>query len=176
MLLFSGRLYRGEESRFSLERLCAAEDYLSGSGAANHRRWRRAKKTGTVSNATQPPRCAFLGRACRAYGHRGVLFSGGFDGIPGLVGLAIVHGFAFGLALHTTNSPGHGPELDYLSGKNGVISRHDISHYAEAIASLLFSPQRLEAMKQAAMAQGDELQLHHSVHRFVDGITTFSQG
>ena len=31
-------------------------------------------------------------------------------------------------------------------------------------------------MKQAATAQADELQLHHSVHRFVDGITTFSQG
>jgi glycosyltransferase involved in cell wall biosynthesis len=94
--------------------------------------------------------------------------------LPSLVGLAIVHGFAFGLPLHTTDSPGHGPELDYLSSKNGVMSRHDVSQYAEAIASLLLSPHKLEAMKQAAMAQGDELHLSHSARRFVSGIRSFA--
>jgi L-malate glycosyltransferase len=94
--------------------------------------------------------------------------------LPSLVGLAIVHGFAFGLPLHTTDSPGHGPELDYLSSKNGVMSRHDVAQYAEAIASLLFSPHKLEAMKQAAMAQGDELHLSHSARRFVSGIRSFA--
>ncbi|MEK6639965.1 MAG: glycosyltransferase [Nitrospirota bacterium] len=95
--------------------------------------------------------------------------------LPSLVGLAIVHGFAFGLPLQTTDSPGHGPELDYLSDKNGVMTRHDIFQYAEAIASLLSFPDRLEAMKHAAMAQGDELQLPHSVRRFMGGITAFSR-
>jgi glycosyltransferase involved in cell wall biosynthesis len=96
--------------------------------------------------------------------------------LPSLVGLAIVHGFAFGLPLQTTDSPGHGPEIDYLSDKNGVMTRHDVSQYAEAIASLLSFPHKLEAMKHAAMAQGDELQLPHSVRRFVDGVTAFSKG
>lgn len=95
--------------------------------------------------------------------------------IPGLVGLAIVHGFAYGLPLITTKHGFHSPEIEYLSDKNGVITRHDIFHYAEAMASLLSSPQRLETMKQAATDQADELQLPHSVHRFVDGVTTFSQ-
>ena len=56
--------------------------------------------------------------------------------IPGLVGLAIVHGFAYGLPLITTKHGFHSPEIEYLSDKNGVITRHDISHYAEAMASL----------------------------------------
>ncbi|HKQ33726.1 MAG TPA: glycosyltransferase [Nitrospiraceae bacterium] len=94
--------------------------------------------------------------------------------LPSLVGLAIVHGFAFGLPLHTTDSPGHGPELDYLSGKNGIMTKHDVVQYAETIASLFFSPHKLDAMKQAAMAQGDELQLPHSARRFVSGIRSFA--
>ena len=95
--------------------------------------------------------------------------------IPALVGLAIVHGFAFGLPLYTTDSPGHGPELAYLSDKNGVMTRHDVSQYAEAIASLLSFPHRLNLMKQAAMAQGDELCLAHSVRRFVKALVECSR-
>jgi L-malate glycosyltransferase len=94
--------------------------------------------------------------------------------LPSLVGLAIVHGFAFGLPLHTTDSPGHGPELAYLSDKNGVMTRHDVYQYAKAIASILSFPHRLETMKRAAMAQGDDLQLPYSVRRFVDGIGSFA--
>ena len=56
--------------------------------------------------------------------------------IPGLVGLAIVHGFAYGLPLITTKHGFHSPEIEYMSDKNGVITRHDIFHYAEAMASL----------------------------------------
>ncbi len=95
--------------------------------------------------------------------------------IPGLVGLAIVHGFAYGLPLITTKHDFHSPEIEYLSDENGVITSHDIFHYAEAMASIFSSPQQLETMKQAATTQADELQLPHSVHRFVDGITMFSQ-
>jgi glycosyltransferase involved in cell wall biosynthesis len=95
--------------------------------------------------------------------------------IPGLVGLALVHGFAFGLPLITTDFPGHSPELEYLSENNGAMTRIDISQYAEAIGALLSSPQRLEAMKHSAMAQGDDLYLPCSVRRFTDGITGLSQ-
>ena len=95
--------------------------------------------------------------------------------IPGAVGLAIVHGFAFGLPLITTESPGHGPELDYLSSDNGAMTRIDSSQYAETIEALLSSPQKLDAMKRSAMAQGDALHLLHSVRRFADGIAALSQ-
>ena len=95
--------------------------------------------------------------------------------IPGAVGLAIVHGFAFGLPLITTDSPGHGPELDYLSRDNGAMTRIDSSQYAETIGALLSSPQKLDAMKRSAMAQGDALDLPYSVRRFADGIAALSQ-
>lgn len=95
--------------------------------------------------------------------------------IPGAVGLAIVHGFAFGLPLITTESPGHGPELEYLSRENGAMTRSDSSQYAETIGALLSSPQKLDAMKRSAMAQGDALHLPHSVRRFADGIAALSQ-
>lgn len=94
--------------------------------------------------------------------------------IPGVVGLAIVHGFAFGLPLVTTDTPGHGPELDYLSETNGVMTEPDILHYAESIKSLLTAPVKLESMKQSARAQGDALYLPLSVNRFVTGIQSFS--
>lgn len=95
--------------------------------------------------------------------------------IPSLVGLVIVHGFALGLPLLTTNSPGHGPELEYLTENNGVITGHDPSRYAEAIRMLLSSPPWFEAMKCSALAQGDTLKLEYSVQRFVNGITQLSK-
>ena len=59
--------------------------------------------------------------------------------IPGLVGLAIVHGFAFGLPIITTTTPGHGPEIEYLDGDAGVVTIPNISNIASAIASILSS-------------------------------------
>lgn len=94
--------------------------------------------------------------------------------IPGLVGLAIVHGFAFGLPLVTTESPGHGPELDYLSSKTGIITTQDISSYTQAIIRLLTAPHKLNAMKHAAQAQGTELALPRSAARFINGIQSLS--
>jgi len=94
--------------------------------------------------------------------------------IPGLVGLAIVHGFAFGLPVITTEPQCHGPELDYLSDQNGAKTVGDVSKYADVIAGLLSAPLRLEAMKRSASEQGDQLSLSHSVRRFMSGIRSFS--
>jgi hypothetical protein len=95
--------------------------------------------------------------------------------IPGLVGLAIVHGFAFGLPLITTDFPGHSPELDYLTESNGIITSVDTSHYAGAIRSLLSASHQLEMMKHSALAQGDNLKLEHSIRRFMNGIAELSK-
>ncbi|THI88253.1 MAG: glycosyltransferase family 4 protein [Nitrospira sp. CG24A] len=94
--------------------------------------------------------------------------------MPALVGLAIVHGYAFGLPLITTNAPGHGPEVEYLTGDAGVMTKPSELDTASAIASILGSHDRLAVMKRAAMAQGDKLYLSHSVRRFVDGIRSFA--
>lgn len=94
--------------------------------------------------------------------------------IPGLVGLAIVHGFAFGLPLATTAHEYHSPEIEYLSDQNGLMTPHDETEYARGIATALASPAVLCAMRQAAQARGDELLLADSVRRFVEGIRRFA--
>jgi len=94
--------------------------------------------------------------------------------IPSLVGLVIVHGFAFGLPLLTTDSPGHGPELDYLSESNGVMTKMDVYEYVNAIEILLSSPQKLQVTRRSAKAQGDDLQLGHSVRRYIEGVRSFA--
>lgn len=90
--------------------------------------------------------------------------------LPSSIGLAIVHGFAFGLPMVTTSAPGHGPEIEYLSEANGIITKFEIREYASALGMLMSSPSRLGAMKHAALSKGNELGLRHSVHRFVAGI------
>jgi glycosyltransferase involved in cell wall biosynthesis len=95
--------------------------------------------------------------------------------IPGLVGLAIVHGFAFGLPLATTAHGYHSPEIEYLSDeRNGVMTPHDEVQYADRIGAILNAPARLAAMRRAATARGDEFRLADSVRRFLQGILLFS--
>jgi glycosyltransferase involved in cell wall biosynthesis len=94
--------------------------------------------------------------------------------IPAMVGLAIVHGFAFGLPLITTDSSNHGPEIAYLSTDNGVMTSLDIYCLACSISSVLESRDRPEIMKKAATAQGNQLSLSRSVQRFISGIKSFA--
>ncbi len=90
--------------------------------------------------------------------------------LPSLIGLAIVHGFAFGLPMITTSAAGHGPEIEYLSESNGIMTKLDISEYAAALQTLISSPEKLYLMSQAALSKGDKLSLQYSVQRFIDGI------
>jgi glycosyltransferase involved in cell wall biosynthesis len=87
--------------------------------------------------------------------------------LPSLVGLAIVHGFAFGLPLVTTNAPGHGPEIEYLTQENGVVTPLDEQAYAEALQSLLSSPANLQRMKAKALEQSLSLSLSKSANHFL---------
>lgn len=94
--------------------------------------------------------------------------------VPGLVGLAIVHGFAFGLPLATTDLDFHSPEIEYLSAENGIMTNHDVTEYADAIGIVLGSAKRLQNMQEAARLTGDQLRLAESVKRFLDAVVTFS--
>lgn len=90
--------------------------------------------------------------------------------IPGLVGLAIVHGFAYGLPLVTTQHYFHSPEIEYLSTDNGIITRHDEEDLSKAIASLFANQYRYETMRTAANQSAECLLLHLSVQRFTSAI------
>jgi glycosyltransferase involved in cell wall biosynthesis len=90
--------------------------------------------------------------------------------IPGLVGLAIVHGFAYGLPLITTKHSFHSPEIEYLSTDNGIITGHDEEDLSEAIALLFADQCRYKTMCTAASQCAERLLLHLSAERFTRAI------
>lgn len=94
--------------------------------------------------------------------------------IPAYIGLAIVHGFSFGLPMLTTDAPGHGPEYSYLSSNCGSVTREEYSEYARAMSTILDEPERLEALKQSVQDKANSLQLCHSVTRFLEAISALS--
>lgn len=96
--------------------------------------------------------------------------------IPGLVGLAIVQGFAFGLPLVATRYRGHSPEFEYLTPDNGVVTAVEPEAYAAGIAKLLASAGQLRRLKKGAWATGTTLSLRCSVERFVAAIVGIADG
>ncbi|MBA2346749.1 MAG: glycosyltransferase family 4 protein [Solirubrobacterales bacterium] len=94
--------------------------------------------------------------------------------LPGAVGLAIVHGFAYGLPMVTTDHGFHGPEVEYLSKENGIKTAHDIQTYANEIGGILAVPNRIDALQAGARHQGDQLTLAGSVQRLVQAVLLFS--
>jgi glycosyltransferase involved in cell wall biosynthesis len=175
VLLFSGRLYAAKNVEFLLRAFALLKTsrpevalLVIGDGDERDRLQQMAKRLELQD-------VHFLGEIVTPKDTAAYFSLADLIVIPSLVGLVIVHGFAFGLPLLTTDSPGHGPELEYLNENNGVMTGHDPSRYAEAIRMLLSSPPRLEAMKRSALAQGDALKLEYSVRRFVNGITQLSK-
>jgi glycosyltransferase involved in cell wall biosynthesis len=174
VLLFSGRLYAGKNVDFLLRAFAmlkrSRQDVallIIGDGEERDRLHQLAKELELQD-------VHFLGEVVNPRDTAEYFSLADVMVIPGVVGLAIVHGFALGLPLITTDCPGHGPELDYLSEANGAITKMEIHEYAKVLGMILSSPHRLEAMKRAAMAKGDELQLGHSIDRFLDGIRSVS--
>jgi glycosyltransferase involved in cell wall biosynthesis len=175
VLLFSGRLYVEKKVDFLLKAFAVLKQSYPGVVLLIIGDGEERDKLEQLARQLEHQDVHFLGELVDAKETAAYFSLADLLVIPGAVGLAIVHGFAFGLPLITTDSPGHGPELDYLSVNNGAMTRMDIFQYAEAIGALLSSSPKLEAMKRSAMAQGDDLHLAHSVKRFADGITALSQ-
>lgn len=94
--------------------------------------------------------------------------------IPGLVGLAIVHGFAFSLPLITTEQPAHGPEIEYLSRHNGCITAPNPETYAAEIIRVLTSSREYRSMQEEADNTARQLTLRASASRFMQGIHQIS--
>jgi len=93
--------------------------------------------------------------------------------MPGLVGLAVLDSFAFGVPMVTTAYPYHSPEIDYLiHGKTGWIcdSWQNPIQYADAIAGLLGDSTRLAAMKLACREEADHYSVEKMSSLFCKGI------
>ena len=93
--------------------------------------------------------------------------------MPGLVGLAVLDSFAFGVPMVTNASPHHGPEIDYLiHGKTGWIcdSWQDPIQYAHAIEDLLGDSSRLASMKSACLTEASHYSIHKMSSLFCKGI------
>lgn len=173
LLLFSGRLYREKKADFLLrafallqkDRLNAALLIL-GDGPERSRLEALASQLNLrhvhfLGEQVEPKKAGFYFRLADLLV------------IPGLVGLAIVHGFAFGLPLVTTEYDGHGPEIEYLTDQNGVITAPNEAAYADVIKKLLSVPAHLLQMQKAAWEEGDRLLLGDSARRFVEAIRLF---
>ncbi len=174
VLLFSGRLYREKEVDFLLRAFKLIQ--------------RERPNTALLIMGEGDERQA-LETLVRELGLQQVFFLGGITdpstsslyfkladilAIPGLVGLAIVHGFALSLPLVTTESDFHGPEIEYLTPETGIMTRHDVRDYAEGILTLMEERELLTAMRNASFQRGNDLTFAKSTRRFVLAMKRFS--
>lgn len=90
--------------------------------------------------------------------------------MPGLIRLAIVHGFAYGLPLVAAQHDFHSQEIEYLSTDNGIITRHDEDNLSKAVAAFFTNQRRYETMCTAASQTAPRLLLHLSAQRFIRAI------
>jgi len=93
--------------------------------------------------------------------------------MPGLLGLAVLDAAAAGLPTVTTNFPWHSPEIAYVEdGVNGLVV-HDWQNpdvYADAVATLLSSPEKLATITAGARALSESYSIEAMAERFADGI------
>lgn len=90
---------------------------------------------------------------------------------PGLVGLHIVDAFCSGMVMITTRTARHSPEVAYLQDAvNGVYAGDTSEEYSQGVLEVIQNPDRLNKMKQAALADSERYTLENMVSRFADGI------
>jgi glycosyltransferase involved in cell wall biosynthesis len=93
--------------------------------------------------------------------------------MPGVVGLAVLDSFGYGLPMVTTEYPYHSPEIDYLQhGHNGLIvgAAGGAQAYADAVVQTL----RDDALRQTLIAGARQALTHYTIdamaQRFADGV------
>ena len=92
---------------------------------------------------------------------------------PGVVGLAVVDGFALGLPTVTCDLELHGPEIEYLvDGVNGVILERNTSpaEFAASVARLLSDADLLARLQSGCHQSAAELSIEAMVDHFASGL------
>lgn len=174
VLLFSGRLYAEKRVDFLLRAFSQVQNRLPNTALLIVGDGPERKNLEALRDALKLDQVHFIG-TCTDLKQVSLYFRlAELLVIPGLVGLAIVHGFAYGLPLVTTDYPGHSPEIEYLTPGSGVMTRQDITEYASKVVDLLGSFENLRSMQEAARRQGDLLRLSGSVERFLNAVIDFS--
>jgi len=93
--------------------------------------------------------------------------------MPGGVGLVILDSFAIGVPMVTTDTPLHGPEIEYLKlGENGLLVEcgDSVEVYANEVVRLLENNSFRERLAICALADGQEYTVENMAKRFADGI------
>ena len=85
-----------------------------------------------------------------------MLFASDIMVMPGYVGLAVVHAFAYGCPVFTSISrpgigPFHSPEAEYINDKNGCFLDGTIGSYSKKIVSLYNERNLLQIMSDEAV-------------------------
>ncbi|MFE5793212.1 glycosyltransferase family 4 protein [Streptomyces sp. NPDC056503] len=91
--------------------------------------------------------------------------------MPGLVGLCAVDSFVLEAPIVTTAWPWHAPEFEYLEhGRNAFVAPDDPVRYAAAVADLLGSSERLDAMRRECRGDARRYTVEEMSRRFADGL------
>ncbi|TKK70337.1 glycosyltransferase [Ilyomonas limi] len=90
--------------------------------------------------------------------------------MPSAVGLGILDSFALETPIITTDSPFHGPEIDYLeNNKNGVITKNSLESYVERILNI-FKTDQYKDLTQGCKSSVSLYTVEVMVKNFKDGI------
>ena len=92
--------------------------------------------------------------------------------IPKAIGLVVIDSFNHQVPIITTDSPGHGPEFDYLiDGTNSLISINDsIELYSNLIISLANNSQLLMKLKNGCLHSSNIYTIENMVENFISGL------
>jgi glycosyltransferase involved in cell wall biosynthesis len=91
--------------------------------------------------------------------------------VPGAAGLVVNHAFAHGVPVVARVAGSNGPEAEYVEhGRNGLLVDGSLDDFAQAIASVLDSPERREALAAGARQTADALGLEPMVDAFDRGV------
>lgn len=174
VLLFSGRLYAEKKVDFLLRAFAILKKAYPEVGLLIIGEGEERRKLEQLAAELKLQDVHFLGEIVDPKDTAAYFSLADLMVVPGLVGLAIVHGYAFELPLMTTECDFHSPEIEYLTQKSGVRTAHSENVYAAAIRNVLSSPVTLSTMEAACLHTAQQLTLEASCDRFVRAIVKLS--
>jgi glycosyltransferase involved in cell wall biosynthesis len=90
--------------------------------------------------------------------------------MPDFVGLSILDSFAMETPIVTTNTPIHGPEIEYLeNGINSIITNGNLDDYSNSVIEVLKTEYYLELIKGCKLS-AEKYTIEKMVENFKNGI------